>query len=160
MNFPDSPLIPPTVLGAFRTGDATMFSWDVAAQKARTAVGFSDNAQAFSTRTVGFLAQNHYPPGIDASKPGPFFGLQESFSTPPPDPRFPNGITIFPGGFPLYRNGQLIGAVGVSGDGVEQDDLVAASGLRDFLDPGIRGDRFFFKEDASALREVSARPGI
>lgn len=59
----------------------------------------------------------------------------------------PNGITIFPGGFPLYRNGQLIGAIGVSGDGVDQDDLVAASGLRDFLDPpGSRADNFFFKD--------------
>jgi uncharacterized protein GlcG (DUF336 family) len=36
-----------------------------------------------------------------------------------------NGVQIFPGGMPVYRNGVLIGAVGVSGDGVDQDDMVA-----------------------------------
>jgi uncharacterized protein GlcG (DUF336 family) len=39
-----------------------------------------------------------------------------------------NGIQIFPGGVPLYRNGTFIGAVGVSGDGIDQDDLVAFYG--------------------------------
>ncbi|PYM05739.1 MAG: hypothetical protein DMF15_14940 [Verrucomicrobia bacterium] len=85
-----------------------------------------------STRTVGFLAQSHYPPGIDADHAGPFFGQQEMFtclsgtlanvrpiSGCSPDPNLPNGITIFPGGFPLYRNGVLIGAIGISGDGVD-----------------------------------------
>ncbi len=40
-----------------------------------------------------------------------------------------NGIQIFPGGMPLYRNGALVGAVGVSGDGVDQDDMVALLGV-------------------------------
>ena len=58
------------------------------------------------------------------------------------DPNLPNGMTIFPGGFPLYRNGQLIGAVGVSGDGVDQDDLISASGAAVFLAPvPIRADQ-------------------
>jgi uncharacterized protein GlcG (DUF336 family) len=44
------------------------------------------------------------------------------------------GITLFPGGFPIYRLSgpgapQLIGGVGVSGDGVEQNDLIAFLGL-------------------------------
>ncbi len=39
--------------------------------------------------------------------------------------RLRNGIQIFPGSVPLYRNGTLIGAIGISGDGVDQDDLVA-----------------------------------
>ncbi len=57
----------------------------------------------------------------------------------------PNGITIFPGGFPLYRNGQLIGAIGISGDGVDQDDIVGASGTSNFLPPDpIRADQFNF----------------
>ena len=145
VNNPDTPSVSPAVLGAFRTGDATMFSWDVAVQKARTAVGFSDNRTAYSTRTVGFLAQTHFPPGIDPNPPGPFFGLQQRFSTAPPDPRFPNGITIFPGGFPLYRDGQLIGGVGISGDGVDQDDIVGASGSQNFLPPdAARADEFNF----------------
>jgi uncharacterized protein GlcG (DUF336 family) len=42
--------------------------------------------------------------------------------------RLKNGIQIFPGGVPLYRNGIFIGAVGVSGDGVDQDDMVSFYG--------------------------------
>lgn len=42
--------------------------------------------------------------------------------------RLGNGVQIFPGGVPLYRGEQLIGAVGVSGDGVDQDDLIAFLG--------------------------------
>lgn len=157
-NFPNNPSIRPTCLGAFRTGEATLFSWDVAVQKGRTAVGFSNNFLAMSTRTVGFLAQTKYPPGLDVQDPGPYFGLQEQFSgfnraalpnfvldSSGLDPRFPNGITIFPGGFPLYRNGQLIGAIGISGDGVDQDDIVGASGTHDFLAPlSIRADQFAY----------------
>jgi uncharacterized protein GlcG (DUF336 family) len=158
VNFPNDPTIGPTVLGAFRTGEATLFSWDVAVQKGRTAVGFSNNSLAMSTRTVGFLAQTKYPPGLDVQDPGPYFGLQEQFSgfnraalpnfvldLSGMDARFPNGITIFPGGFPLYRNGQLIGAIGISGDGVDQDDIVGASGTHDFLAPfSIRADQFAY----------------
>ena len=165
VNNPNAPGVGPAVLGAFRTGDATIFSWDVAVQKARTALAFSTNATAFSTRTVGFLAQSNFPPGIDPDGPGPFNGKQEvvsgfeasalptlvptaALTTPPfapPDPMFPNGITIFPGGFPLYRNGQLIGAIGISGDGVDQDDIAAASGTQGFLAAfEIRADRFNF----------------
>jgi uncharacterized protein GlcG (DUF336 family) len=157
-NFPNNPAVPPTCLGAFRTGEATLFSWDVAVQKGRTAVGFSNNSFAMSTRTVGFLAQTKYPPGLDVQDPGPYYGLQEQFSgfnraalpnyvldSSGLDTRFPNGITIFPGGFPLYRNGQLIGAIGISGDGVDQDDIVGASGTHDFLAPfSIRADQFAY----------------
>jgi hypothetical protein len=41
-----------------------------------------------------------------------------------------NGLQIFPGSVPIYRGTQLIGAVGVSGDGVDQDDMVAFLGLQ------------------------------
>jgi uncharacterized protein GlcG (DUF336 family) len=44
-------------------------------------------------------------------------------------PRIANGITLFPGGFPIYRNGVLIGGIGASGDGSDQSDLVAFVGL-------------------------------
>jgi hypothetical protein len=40
-----------------------------------------------------------------------------------------NGIQIFPGGVPIYRGSTLVGAIGVSGDGVDQDDMVAFLGL-------------------------------
>jgi len=160
---------PPVVLGSICTSpDATRFSWDVSVQKARTALFFSSATRAFSARTVGFMAQAHYPPSIDGTAPGIFLGLQERFSLFPknvvnplngavvttdagpvpgaPNGNLPNGITIFPGGFPLYRNGVLIGAIGVSGDGIDQDDIVAATGASLFPAPdNIRGDREFYR---------------
>jgi len=162
VNNPDQDGLTPLVLGTIRTPGATIFSWDVAVQKARTAVFFSDDARAFSSRTVGFLAQRFYPPGIVKTLPGPFYKLQERFSLVPPgltnilngavldaaeslggpNPNLTNGITIFPGGFPLYRNGVLVGAIGVSGDGIDQDDIVGAAGTVGFLPPPeIRADR-------------------
>jgi uncharacterized protein GlcG (DUF336 family) len=175
VNNPNMPGVKPTVLGTFRTGEATLFSWDVAVQKARTALYYSNNDFlgfgldiAMSTRCVGFLAQCNYPPGIDGNSPGPFVNEQPTLSgftgnictdivmfnplfvpnpgLVVPDANLPNGITIFPGGFPLYRNGVLVGAIGVSGDGVDQDDIVGASGTHDFLAPySIRSDQFFFR---------------
>ncbi len=41
----------------------------------------------------------------------------------------PNGIQIFPGSVPIYRGNTLIGGIGVSGDGVDQDDMVSFLGL-------------------------------
>ncbi len=40
-----------------------------------------------------------------------------------------NGIQIFPGSVPIYKGNQLVGGIGVSGDGVDQDDLIAFLGL-------------------------------
>jgi uncharacterized protein GlcG (DUF336 family) len=44
-------------------------------------------------------------------------------------PRLPNGIQIFPGSVPIYRGSKLVGGIGVSGDGVDQDDMVSFLGL-------------------------------
>ena len=106
-----------------------------------------------SSRSVGFLAQKFYPPGIDGREHGPLFGFQEAVSLRqapaggfPGNPNLPNGITIFPGGFPLYRNGQLIGAIGISGDGVDQDDIIGISGTKFHRPkPEIRADQFTYR---------------
>ena len=45
--------------------------------------------------------------------------------------RIPNGIQIFPGSVPIYRDAALVGGIGVSGDGIDQDDLIAFLGLHD-----------------------------
>ncbi len=45
--------------------------------------------------------------------------------------RLPNGIQIFPGSVPIYRGSTLIGGIGVSGDGVDQDDMIAFLGLHE-----------------------------
>jgi uncharacterized protein GlcG (DUF336 family) len=192
VNNPDQDGCPPVVLGTFRTGEATLFSWDVAVQKARTAIFYSRHDflnfgtnVAFSSRAVGFLAERFYPPGIDDNGPGPFFTEQDklsglagtepnvvftfAFDTTPPGGTplrdglrtdLPNGITIFPGGFPLYRNGVLIGAIGISGDGVDQDDIVGASGTHDFLAPdAIRSDQFFFRNARLPYAKFPRDPG-
>ena len=41
-----------------------------------------------------------------------------------------NGAQIFAGSVPIYRNGVLIGGIGVSGDGIDQDDMISSLGLR------------------------------
>jgi uncharacterized protein GlcG (DUF336 family) len=179
VNNPDADGVPPTVLGTFCTSpDTTRFSWDVAVQKARTAVFFSATNRAYSTRTVGFLAQEFYPPGINGTQPGIFLGLQEIYSAfpanvtnplngaivtnaPSVNPNLPNGITIFPGGFPLYRNGALIGAVGVSGDGVDQDDLISASGASLFLAPvAIRADQTQYRGARLPFAKFPRNPSL
>lgn len=43
--------------------------------------------------------------------------------------RFANGMQIFPGGFPIFKGDTLVGAIGVSGDGVDQDDMVGYLGV-------------------------------
>jgi hypothetical protein len=40
-----------------------------------------------------------------------------------------NGPQIFAGGTPIYRNGVMIGAIGVSGDGTIQDDMISYLGV-------------------------------
>lgn len=64
--------------------------------------------------------------------------------------RLPNGIQIFPGSVPIYRGNTLVGGIGVSGDGVDQDDMVSFLGLHNAgqvlgtvnnAPPGIRADQ-------------------
>ncbi len=57
-----------------------------------------------------------------------------------------NGIVFFPGSTPLYLDNnasRLVGGFGVSGDGVDQDDVVTAAGQVGFAPPqSIRVDSF------------------
>jgi len=181
VNNPNTPGVAPVVLGTFRVAEATMFSWDVAVQKARTALYFSSDQHAYSVRAIGFLAQSMYPPGIQNTAPCPYYGYQEIYSLLPagvtnvlngvcltavqarlaPDHALPNGMTIFPGGFPLYRQGVLIGAIGVSGDGVDQDDLIAASGTANFLAPdAIRSDQILFRGTRLPYAKFPRNPSL
>jgi uncharacterized protein GlcG (DUF336 family) len=122
------------ILGVFAMNDATNFSYDVAVQKARTAAFFSTDKAAISDTALGFISQGYFPQGIEGSRSGPLYELQNELSLDVPASQAPlqNGITIFPGGFPLYKNGVLVGAIGVSGDGVTQDDLMAYTGADGF----------------------------
>ncbi|ARN74586.1 heme-binding protein [Oceanicoccus sagamiensis] len=40
-----------------------------------------------------------------------------------------NGSQIFPGSVPIYRGSTLIGGIGVSGDGIDQDDMISFLGV-------------------------------
>src|SRR5581483_5296698 len=89
---------------------------------------------AVTNRTISFGAQPFFPPGINGSNAGPFFNLYQ-FDTAHPCTQGAqaananqNGIVFFPGSAPLYKDGVLVGGLGVSGDGVDQDDYVTASG--------------------------------
>ncbi|MEQ9379854.1 MAG: heme-binding protein, partial [Pirellulales bacterium] len=58
-----------------------------------------------------------------------------------------NGIVFFPGSSPLYTNTTLIGGFGVSGDGVDQDDVVTFIGAKPYLPPAgvLRADQVFVR---------------
>lgn len=154
------------VLALFRMPDATVFSIDVAVAKARNVVYFSSlrvapsdlpgvpPGTAVTNRTISFGAQPLFPPGIDGSGPGPFFDLFLRDTASPctqggdrANRANQNGIVFFPGSVPLYREGVLVGGLGVSGDGVEQDDVVSDGGSRGFEAPvGIRADRILIRD--------------
>jgi uncharacterized protein GlcG (DUF336 family) len=151
-----------TIIGLRRMTDSTVFSIDVAVTKARNMVYFNSATRtaadlnqvpmgtAVTSRTIGFGAQPFFPPGIDGSSPGPFFNLYQQdvanpctqgFQSGPPNTNM-SGIVFFPGSLGLYRNGALIGGLGVSGDGVDQDDYVTAGGAVGFEAPAqIRADQ-------------------
>ncbi len=112
------------------------------------------NGIAFSNRAVGNLHRPFFPDGILGAEPGPFstpysgwsplhLGLQLDLNynaiiaSATGSPlvgctglaRAKNGIQIFAGAFPIYRGSQLIGGIGISGDGIDQDDMVSFLGL-------------------------------
>jgi uncharacterized protein GlcG (DUF336 family) len=142
------------IIALHRMPDATVFSVDVAVAKARNVIHFSKHGiaglvppgTAVTNRTIGFGAQPFYPPGIDSSvlgaEEGPWFRSLfvsdlanactqgDELSNPNQ-----NGIVFFAGSTPLYRNGVLVGGLGVSGDGIEQDDYVTYFAAGPFLPP-------------------------
>lgn len=62
---------------------------------------------------------------LDSLAQALFNGNIRSDCIPAASGRLRNGIQIFPGSVPLYRNGTLVGGLGISGDGIDQDDLIA-----------------------------------
>jgi uncharacterized protein GlcG (DUF336 family) len=74
-------------------------------------------------------------------------------------PEVKNGIQIFAGSLPIYRGSTLIGAVGVSGDGIDQDDLIAAGGANTFAPPAaVRSDQIFVRSVRLPFLKFPARP--
>ncbi len=92
--------------GFIRMDDAWIGSIDIAHKKAKTARFFNMN-----TGEIGKLSQ----PG------GPLFGIEHSNG----------GLISFPGGVPIKNpQGEVIGAIGVSGSTVEHDHAVAEAGAK------------------------------
>jgi uncharacterized protein GlcG (DUF336 family) len=132
--------------------DAWRGSIEIAIAKAWTAVAFSSNDLALDSKTIGLLARPDVcifgPCGAVGTQagPAPLFGIG---NTNPFRPltglgalhddavgRRHLGIVTFAGGQPVYSKpqgacggGVLLGAVGVSGDTVDEDDTVAKAAV-------------------------------
>ena len=85
--------------------------------------------------------------------------------------RLANGIQIFPGSVPIYRGTPLVGGIGVSGDGIDQDDMISFLGLHNggvrlgtsaMPPPAIRADQIVVpvgeRRRAAALRQLPVQP--
>jgi uncharacterized protein GlcG (DUF336 family) len=119
------------LLGSRSMPDAWVGSIDIAIAKARTAAFFSSDENALTSRTIGVLSQAHNPNGTGGA--GPLWGIGDSNQPGiTGGPQLRNGIITFPGGVPLYKDGRLVGGIGVSGDGVDQDEFVAFGGATGF----------------------------
>lgn len=98
--------------------------------KAVTGAYLSSEGNAFSTRVASQIVQENFNPGEMLQPAGPLFGVQFSslacsdlvrrFNNVGPGvgpQRTPLGLSADPGGFPLYKNGTVVGGVGVMADG-------------------------------------------
>ncbi|WP_010177437.1 GlcG/HbpS family heme-binding protein [Aquimarina agarilytica] len=100
-----------TNLKAFiRMDNSFIGSIDVAIKKAKTARYFN-----IDTGKLGELTQ---PGGI-------IYNIEHSNG----------GLITFPGGIPIKnKNGEIIGAIGVSGGTIEQDRAIASAGIKAVID--------------------------
>ena len=141
--------------------------------KAITGAYLSSGGNAFSTRTASEIVQQHFPPAPSSAGlgGGPLFGVQFS-QLPCSDlstrfgaggaaaligpKRSPLGLAADPGGFPLYKNGVLVGGVGVMADGGygydkdvhtitrDSDERIALAGTVGFAAPAtITADQVY-----------------
>ena len=87
-----------------RMDGANIGSIYIAINKAYTAIAFQCQTKDFSDITR---------PDAD------LFGLSDAHG---------GSLCVFPGGIPLVRNGQIVGAIGVSTGTIEEDQAVAEAG--------------------------------
>ena len=162
--------------------------------KAVTGAYLSSGGNAFSTRTASQIVQEHFPPAPTTAglESGPLFGVQFS-QLPCSDlsqrfgvagagaltgpKRSPLGLAADPGGLPLYKNGVLVGGIGVMADGIygsdpntldtdnDGEEFIALAASRGFDAPtSILADRItvdgtslrFSDATAAGLRTTSA----
>ncbi|HEY0266868.1 MAG TPA: heme-binding protein [Rhizomicrobium sp.] len=154
--------------------------------KAVTGAYLSSGGNAFSTRTASEIVQQFFPPTLNITpglEGGPLFGVQFS-QLPCSDlsarftaaggagafigpKRSPLGLAADPGGFPLYKNGVLVGGVGVMADGDygldpdvsnvdnDVDENIALAATTDYAAPTtITADKILI--DGTSLRYSDA----
>ncbi|MGH8187822.1 MAG: heme-binding protein, partial [Steroidobacteraceae bacterium] len=144
--------------------------------KAITGAYLSSEGNAFSSRTASQIVQDHFNPGEEFQPAGPLFGVQfsqlacsdlmrrfDGVGTSVGPHRSPLGLSADPGGFPLYKNGTVVGGVGVLADGfysidrdisdtdTDVDEAIAYAATFGFAAPiDRRGDRI--TADGKTLR--------
>jgi uncharacterized protein GlcG (DUF336 family) len=70
-----------------------------------------------------------------------------------------NGIVFFPGSTPLYKTQILVGGFGISGDGVDQDDVVTSAGQQGFAPPqNLRADMVFYRGVRLPFQKFNRNP--
>ncbi|MGI9471374.1 MAG: dockerin type I domain-containing protein, partial [Rubripirellula sp.] len=97
---------------------------------------FSPDLNSYGRNTFSVLAFDAFNPSRNFRDPGDpeivIHGQFDAAGDPVKEPLAnQNGVVFFPGSAPLYSSDSeriLIGGFGVSGDGVDQDDVVTAAG--------------------------------
>lgn len=141
----------------------------------------SSDGNAFTTRTANQIVQEHFNPGEINQPAGPLFGVQFSqlacsdfiraFDGSLPDAgpkRSPLGLSADPGGLPLYKDGVLVGGVGIMADGRygidkliadfdrDIDEMIALAATFGFAAPeNIRADRITVEGKTFRFADVS-----
>jgi uncharacterized protein GlcG (DUF336 family) len=159
-----------------------------AISKAMTGAYLSSEGNAFSTRTASQIVQEHFNPGETGQPGGPLFGVQ--FSNLPCSDlntrfttgadagphRTPLGLSADPGGLPLYKNGAVVGGIGVIADGIygldlntndrdrDVDELIAVAGSYGFAAPVDRREKITLDGKVARFSDVdfsdlAATPG-
>jgi uncharacterized protein GlcG (DUF336 family) len=149
--------------------------------KTLTAAYFSSMGAAFSSRTANDIVQETFPPSASTRglESGPLFSVQFSqlpcsdvsarFPSRAGTHRGPLGVGADPGAFPLYKNGVVVGAVGVIGDGVygfdteytdndhSKEETIALAATTGF-EPNVNIRADHISVDGTLLRYSDATP--
>ena len=156
--------------------------------KAVTGAYLSSGGNAFTTRTASQIVQEHFNPGEFKSPSGPLFGVQFTqlpcsdlsvrfdtnaavtglVSATAGPKRSPLGLSADPGGMPLYKNGKVVGGIGVEADGVytldlsvgdfdnDVDEILAIAGQSLFPHPiDIQANRIFVEGKSLRFTDVN-----
>ena len=158
--------------------------------KAITGSYLSSGGNAFTTRTASQIVQEHFNPGESFSPSGPLFGVQFTqlpcsdlsirlttnnmtapviMSATAGPKRSPLGMSADPGGLPLYKNGSVVGGIGVESDGIytldpsvgdfdaDNDEIIAFAGQTGFEPPvNIQANRIFVEGKSLRYTDVGA----